>query len=118
MKIENLSGQVITGTHYVMVASFAPGKPFLADSDWSKLKSATASSYICYGKVEITYTVPDADPIKKAVESVESQIESLRAQFQHNLDLLVEKKQQLLAIGCDKSEITDEQIGDLWPEHK
>lgn len=101
MKVENLSGKEVVQIYHVMVASYAPEKPFLAQNDWSKEQSSIGSSYICYGQVEITYTVPDADPIKKAVESVENQIKSLRAEFQHNLDLLVEKKQQLLAIGYD-----------------
>lgn len=104
MNVENLSGKVVTQTYYVTVGSHAPSEPFLSTTDWSKNNSVSSSyiSYITYGKVELTYTVPDADQIKKAVESVESQIESLRAEFQHNLDLLQEKKQQLLAIGYDK----------------
>lgn len=103
MKVENLSGKVVTQTYYVTVGSHAPSEPFLSKTDWSKNDSISSNyiSYITYGKVELTYIVPDADPVKKALESVENQIESLRAEFQHNLDLLVEKKQQLLAIGCD-----------------
>lgn len=110
MKVENLSGKKITQLYYVLVFSHKPGEPFLAENDWSKNQSASSFSYICYGQVEITYTVPDADPVKKAVESVESQITTLRAEFQHNLELLQEKKQQLLAIGYDNP--ADDFIGD------
>lgn len=104
MKVENLSGKEITQTYYVTVGSHAPSEPFLSSTDWSKNDSLSSNyiSYITYGKVEITYIVPDADPIKKAVESVESQITGLRAEFQRSLDSLEEKKQQLLAIGYDK----------------
>jgi hypothetical protein len=101
MSIENLSGKKVTQTYYVLVCSRAPSEPFLACSDWSKDSPSSFTSYICYGKVDVDYTIPSADPVKKAVESVESQITTLRAEFQHNLELLQEKKQQLLAIGYD-----------------
>jgi len=97
MKVENLSGQKVTQTYYVLVNSFVPNKPFLANGDWSE----GDGSYICYGEVDVTYTIPDADPIKKAVESVQSEIQVLRADFQLKLESLEEKKQQLLAIGYD-----------------
>jgi hypothetical protein len=99
MNIENLSGKEVRQKYYVVAVHGNP-QPVLALSDWSK-DGTSNFCYTCYGQVEITYTVPNADPLAKAVEAVDSKIESLRAEFQHNLDLLQEKKQQLLAIGCD-----------------
>jgi hypothetical protein len=102
MSIENLSGKQVTQTYYVLVCSRAPSEPFLACSDWSKDSPSSFTSYICYGKVDVDYTIPSADPTQKAVEAIDSQIQGLRAEFQKSLESLEEKKQQLLAIGYDK----------------
>lgn len=114
MKVENLSGKEITQKMNVVAHVRRPSEPILSCSDWSK----NDADYICYGQVEITYTVPDADPHKKALEAIDGKIESLRAEFQHNLDLLVERKQQLLAIGYDKSADDDALVAEAFPEHK
>lgn len=102
MSIENLSGKEFTQQYFVTVASHDPQKPFLTTSDFSKNGiGSTYVSYVTYGTVEITFRVPECDPIEKAVEAIDSKISGLRADFQRSLESLEEKKQQLLAIGYD-----------------
>lgn len=93
--MKELSGKTFTQKMYVHVDSHDPCSPFLMSFDMSE------SGYINLGEVEVTYTVPECNPIEKAVESLDKQIQSARAEFQVKLNGLEDKKQQLLAIGYD-----------------
>ena len=76
----------------------------------------SSHGYINLGVIDFTFTLPESvDPVAKALESLEKQITNERASFQHKIDALEEKKQQLLAIGYDKP--SDDSIIDSETPH-
>lgn len=98
--MKELSGKTFTQKMYAHIdenfgTSLSPAHPYLMGFDMS------AHGYINLGEVEVTYTVPGCNPIEKAIESLDNQIQYARAEFQLKLNDLEDKKQQLLAIGYD-----------------
>jgi len=71
------------------------------DDDGIRLHSCDMSSagYAFLGEVEVTFPMPDKDPVTAQVESLESCIQSLQADTHAKVTAMKEKIQSLLAIG-------------------
>jgi len=98
---ELLAGKEFTVPMYIHVSerfgSCLEKEPIVFSCDMSN------HGYINLCAIDFTFTLPEnVDPVAKALESLEKQITNERANFQHKIDALEEKKQQLLAIGYDK----------------
>lgn len=56
------------------------------------------------GKVTVSFIMPNGDPVKSMVDSLEKAIEKEKAESHVRINGFKDKIQQLLAIGCDGGE--------------
>lgn len=83
-------------TMYAHVASEWYDTPFtLFQCDMSE------HGHICLGPVEVTFNAPEADPVAAEVASIDKAMQSVRAELQGKLNALQDRRDSLLAIGCD-----------------
>lgn len=57
--------------------------------------------YPCYGMVDVTFTMPDCDPSRAMIDSLNAQIEKEKAEHHVKITQLEGRIQELLAIGHD-----------------
>lgn len=89
----------VTMTMYAHVAGQWDDEPFrLSSVDMSE------HGYVCLGKVEVTFTPPETDPVEAELASIDKAMQAARAEFQGKLDALQDRRDNLLAIGSDGDE--------------
>lgn len=94
MKNTPKSGETVTIKMFVHSMKYGDGVTLLS-SDMSEY------GYAYIGDVDISFTMPNVDPIQSMVNSLNAQIEKEKAEHHVKITQLEDEIQQLLAIGHD-----------------
>jgi hypothetical protein len=89
------AGELVTHEMFVHTFGIDSASTILFVSDMSE------HGYLCLGKAQVTFTMPDGDPRQKIIDSLQEQIKTERANHHIKITQIEGRIQELLAIGHD-----------------